>query len=112
MKIFHTLLLCGNKKIRMCLKLPINHNDQIHILKDILKNHQSDCCGTVAECEQLERLIKSLMVNTNIDSNIKSILSDIYSYSQTGKYTQNLDHHITGHQSELSLWLENIDQFS
>ncbi|MEH7583434.1 YtzH-like family protein, partial [Priestia megaterium] len=29
----------------------------MNILKDILSNHQSDCCGTVAECEQVERLI-------------------------------------------------------
>ncbi len=92
--------------------MSLNHTHQIDIMKDILTNHQSDCCGTVSECEQLERLIKSLMVNTNIDQGIKSILTDIYSYSQQGKYTQHLDDHIQGHQDQLSQWISDIDQFS
>ena len=40
--------------------MPINQQHQLEVLKDILVNHQSDCCGTVSECEQLERLIQSL----------------------------------------------------
>lgn len=35
--------------------MPLNAEHQMNILKDILSNHQSDCCGTVAECEQVER---------------------------------------------------------
>ena len=32
--------------------MPINQQHQLEVLKDILVNHQSDCCGTVSECEQ------------------------------------------------------------
>lgn len=92
--------------------MSLNYNHQIGILKDILTNHQDDCCGTVAECEQMERLIKSLMVNSNIDQNVKSVLSDIYSYSQQGKYTQHLDIHINQNQDHLSQWISEIDQLS
>jgi hypothetical protein len=92
--------------------MSLNYNDQMSILKDILTNQQSDCCGTVAECEQLERLIKSLMMNTAIDQNVKGILGDIYSYSQEGKYTQHLDNHINSHQNQLSQWLTEFDQLS
>ncbi|MCM3767153.1 MULTISPECIES: YtzH-like family protein [Bacillaceae] len=92
--------------------MPLSHNDQVTLLKDILSNHQTDCCGSVAECEQLERLVKSLMVNTKVDQNVKSILQDVYSYSQTGAQTADLDQHILSNQENLSQWVNDIDQFS
>lgn len=92
--------------------MPINHEDQIHLLKDILNNHQTDCCGSISECEQLERLIKSLMINTSIDQNIKAVLEEIYNYSQRGINSSDLDQHIESHQQQLSQWVSNIDQFS
>lgn len=92
--------------------MPLSHQDQVTLLKDILSNHQTDCCGSVAECEQLERLVKSLMVNTQIDQNIKNILEEVYTYSQHGAQTADLDQHITANQDNLSQWVSNIDQFS
>ncbi|MFS0864498.1 YtzH-like family protein [Fredinandcohnia sp. 179-A 10B2 NHS] len=92
--------------------MPIDYTHQMDILKDILSNHQMDCCGTVAECEQLERLIQSLIANPNIDQGVKQVLTDIYSYSQDGKYTQHLDNHILSHQNQLSEWIDDIDQLS
>ena len=92
--------------------MPLNEQDQINLLKDIINNHQMDCCGSVSDCEQLERLIKSLMVNNNINHNVKNILEEIYNYSQTGIYTNNLDHHIESHQQQLSQWVTDMNQFS
>ncbi|MBT2754405.1 YtzH-like family protein [Mesobacillus foraminis] len=92
--------------------MPLNHHDQVNLLKDILTNHQTDCCGSVSECEQLERLVKSLMVNNNLDSNVKPILQEIYNYSQNGKYSADLDEHILSNQTNLSSWVDNIGQFS
>ncbi|WP_338449148.1 YtzH-like family protein [Niallia oryzisoli] len=92
--------------------MPLQYQDQVNLLKDILSNHQTDCCGSVSECEQLERLIKSLMVNSNIDQNNKQVLDQIYSYSQSGINASNLDAHIELHQEQLSQWVDNIDQFS
>jgi hypothetical protein len=92
--------------------MPLNHEHQMTILKDILTNHQSDCCGTVSECEQLERLIKSLMANDNVTSEMKSMLNDVYSYSQAGKYSSDLDQHISDHQEQISQWIGGMDSFS
>jgi hypothetical protein len=92
--------------------MPLNHHDQVNLLKDILTNHQTDCCGSVSECEQLERLVKSLMVNNNLDSNVKPILQEIYNYSQNGKYSADLDEHILSNQTNLSSWVDDIGQFS
>lgn len=97
---------------RMWLSLPLSHADQVMLLKDILSNHQTDCCGSVAECEQLERLVKSLMVNTQINQNVKTVLQEVYQYSQDGAATANLDEHISSNQENLSSWVSNIDQFS
>jgi hypothetical protein len=92
--------------------MPLNHQDQVTLLKDILNNHQTDCCGSVSECEQLERLVKSLMVNTQIDQNVKSTLQEVYNYSQQGAGTADLDEHILSNQGNLSHWVSNIDSFS
>ncbi|MFJ5715890.1 YtzH-like family protein [Neobacillus novalis] len=92
--------------------MPLSHDDQVTLLKDILNNHQADCCGSVAECEQLERLVKSLMVNTQVDENVKTILQEVYQYSQHGAETADLDQHILSNQDNLSQWVSNIDQFS
>ncbi|MFE8703379.1 YtzH-like family protein [Cytobacillus sp. FJAT-54145] len=92
--------------------MPLNQYDQVGLLKDILNNHQMDCCGSVAELKQLERLIKSLLANTNIDQNVKSVLEEIYYYSQHGINSNNLDQHIESHQGNLSQWVSEIDQFS
>ena len=43
--------------------MSLNYQHQYSIVTDILTNHSEDCCGSVAECEQLGRLVKSLIVN-------------------------------------------------
>lgn len=92
--------------------MPLNHQDQVTLLKDILSEHQTDCCGSVSECEQLERLAKSLMVNNQVDPNVKNILEDVYYYSQHGSQSPDLDQHISINQENLSQWINHIDEFS
>jgi hypothetical protein len=92
--------------------VPLSHHDQVNLLKDILSNQHTDCCGSVAEYQQLERLIKSLMVNTNVDGNIKTILQDVYQYSQNGVNASDLEQHIETNRNQLSQWVDDIGQFS
>ncbi|RLQ98305.1 YtzH-like family protein [Falsibacillus albus] len=92
--------------------MPLTYEHQMQILKDILSNHQTDCCGSVAECEQLERLVKSLMVNTHITDNIRPILQEVYEYSQSGVNASNLDDHINGNQQKLSQWVDGMNSYS
>jgi hypothetical protein len=92
--------------------MPLNHEHQLNLLKDILNNHQTDCCGSVSECEQLERLITSLKVNGNIDQNIIPILEEIHQYSHQGIQSTNLDNHINSYQGQLSQWVDNINELS
>nr|WP_295970975.1 YtzH-like family protein [uncultured Bacillus sp.] len=92
--------------------MPLQYSDQVNIIKDILMNHQTDCCGSVSECEQMERLIKSLLDNFNMNQTNKNVLEQIYHYSQGGKNSTNLDQHIESHQQQLSQWVDDIEQFS
>ncbi len=92
--------------------MPIQYHDQVNLLKDILSDHQSECCGTVAECEQLQRVIKSLMVHSDTNHQAKGLLEDIYSYSQAGINSTALDEHIESHQQQLSQWIQDIDSYS
>ncbi|MCP3741101.1 YtzH-like family protein [Rossellomorea sp. BNER] len=92
--------------------MPLNHQDQVQLLTDILSNHQTDCCGSISECEQLERLVKSLMVNSNIQENIKPVLEEIYQYSQHGINSHSLDDHILSNQQKLSQWVDNMNMYT
>ena len=92
--------------------MPLSYQDQVTLLKDILSNHQTDCCGSVSECEQLERLVKSLMVNGQVDQNTRNILQEVYHYSQNGAYSADLNEHIQSNQENLANWVNNIDSFS
>ncbi len=92
--------------------MPLSHEHQISLIKDILNNQQTDCCGSVAEYEQVERLVKSLLVNMNINDEVKNTLSEIYNYSQTGISSNNLEAHITSNQDNLTQWVEDIDSFT
>ncbi len=92
--------------------MPIQYTDQLNLLKDILQDHLEDCCGTVSELEQIERLVKQLMMNHQVDPEIQAILEDIYYYGQKGKYSSDLDNHISTYQNQLSNWVDSIDQLS
>lgn len=93
-----------------CATMPLDQQHLVTILKDILVNQQMDCCGSVAECEQVGRLVKSLMVDEGIDNQTKDILQEIYSYCQKGINSTDLDQHIESHQQQLSQWVTNMDQ--
>ncbi|MBF0706189.1 MULTISPECIES: YtzH-like family protein [Bacillales] len=91
--------------------MPLSHRDQLFILADILKNHQTDCSGTTSECEQIQRLANSLQQNNGIAPEIKQILNQIEQYSVTGATETNLLNHIETHQPHLSQWVDTIDRY-
>lgn len=90
--------------------MPLNYTHQMELLRDLLEDHQLDCCGSVSEYEQIERVVQSLLANDNVNQEIKAILEQIYVYGQKGKNTNNSTSHIEMHQNQLSQWVEEIDQ--
>ena len=92
--------------------MSLNYQHQFNLLQDILTNHLEDCCGSVAECEQVGRLVKSLIVNQEVEPKLIPVLEEIYTYCQTGKNTAQLDTHINTHQEQLSQWVGHINSYS
>ncbi|HHY72632.1 MAG TPA: hypothetical protein GX497_05310 [Bacillus bacterium] len=92
--------------------MPLNEKHQLSILQDILTNHQLDCSGTASECQQMERLIQSLLGNQQVNEQMKNTLLDVYNYSLHGQNAKNMDEHITEHKNNLSMWIDDISHYN
>jgi hypothetical protein len=92
--------------------MPLTSNDQLHLLQDILSNHKTDCCGSISECEQIQRIIQSLVNDNSIPYEMKNTLKDIYNYSKTPETTQHLEHHINQNNGNLDNWVSSIETFT
>ncbi len=90
--------------------MSLEQHHLIMVLKDILENQQLDCCGSVSECEQIGRLVKSLLMDETFDQNTKEMLTEIYYYCQKGANSANLEQHIEAHQNQLSQWVSEMNQ--
>lgn len=60
----------------------LNRQHQLQLIKDILTDHQLDCRGTVAEYEQVGRVIQLMLAKEDLDADVRQLLTDIYDYSQ------------------------------
>lgn len=92
--------------------MPLNHQDQLMVLRDILTEHSLDNCGTTSECQQLERLIQSLLTNDAVNADVKQLLQEVYPYSQKGTLSSDLNQHISSHSTQLTQWVENFNSYS
>jgi hypothetical protein len=92
--------------------MPITSSDQIHLLHDILSNHKLDCCGSISECQQIQRIVQSLVNDNSIPYDMKNTLKEIYNYSAVPDSEQYLEHHIQHHNVELDSWINSIEPFT
>ncbi|MDC3415087.1 YtzH-like family protein [Aquibacillus sp. 3ASR75-11] len=90
--------------------MSLNVNDQLHVLSDLLSEQSEECCGSISECQQIKRLVQSLMSKHAIqDEQLTQLLPEIYNYGRKGELAQNLDEHITSNQQNLQTWINTID---
>ncbi|QDP40913.1 YtzH-like family protein [Radiobacillus deserti] len=83
--------------------------DQLRVLHDLLSEHREECCGRISECQQIKRIVQSVMANESIDDQqILQLLPEIYNYGRQGELAQNLDEHITSNQANLQNWVDSI----
>ncbi|WP_026569656.1 MULTISPECIES: YtzH-like family protein [Sediminibacillus] len=87
-----------------------NVQNQLDLLYDILSEHSEECCGSVAECQQIQRLVKSMIAEESVtDSALQGHLPAIYDYSRQGELVQNLDDHIESNRENLQQWVNAIN---
>ncbi|MEQ6378580.1 YtzH-like family protein [Bacillaceae bacterium S4-13-58] len=91
--------------------MPLTHQHQLQVLTDILKEQSEECCATVAEYEQIERIAKELMANADFSQQeaVMQQLENIYSYAQQGKGSPNPNELATAYQQEIENWVQEVD---
>jgi hypothetical protein len=88
--------------------MPLNYNDQLHIMRDLLQDHYTDCAGSPSECAQIERLAARLLENGDVHEEVRNILSGINEYSHMGYSHVHLEDHIQNHLPHLESWINTI----
>ncbi|WP_186578334.1 YtzH-like family protein [Aquibacillus kalidii] len=90
--------------------MSLDVNNQLSLLSDLLSEQSEDCCGSVSECQQIKRLVQSMMANNSIESQeLLQLLPEIYNYGRQGEIAQNLNEHINTNQSNLQNWVNAIE---
>ncbi|WP_099158820.1 YtzH-like family protein [Virgibacillus ndiopensis] len=86
-------------------------NDQLTLLHDILSEQTEDCCGEIAEYQQIKRLVQSMMAQNNItDNQLLQLLPEIYNYGRQGEIAQHSPEHITTNKENIEQWMSVITQ--
>ncbi|GAA5416391.1 hypothetical protein Pryu01_01425 [Paraliobacillus ryukyuensis] len=89
--------------------MTLNAYNQLNLLADLLSEQAEDCCGSVAEYQQIKRLVQSLMANEAVDDQyLMQVLPEIYNYGRQGEIAQNLEQHIQSNQTNITNWLQHI----
>ncbi|MDC3415805.1 YtzH-like family protein [Aquibacillus salsiterrae] len=90
--------------------MTLNVNDQLHVLYDLLTEQSEDCCGSISECQQIKRIVQSIMAKNSVNNQeLAQILPEIYHYGRQGELAQNLDEHISANQENIKNWVQAID---
>ncbi len=92
--------------------MTISKEHNLTLLRDILAGHHEDCCASVAEYEQANRVIDNLMLNHSLNADTAAILQEIQGYCQNGASLSSHDDHIEHHHESLSSWVDHIDGLS
>lgn len=91
--------------------MPLNSKDQLNVLYDLLTEQSEDLIGSVSECQQIQRLVKSMLTKGELnDQELNHHFSAIYDYGRQGEMTQDINHHITSNQQQLNEWITSIDK--
>lgn len=88
--------------------MPIQFHDQLTLLTDILQSQQLECCGTLSECEQLERITQTMLAQPHVNSEIEKTLLEVYAYSQGGQRHENINDYVSEHKEYLSSWINDL----
>ncbi|MBM7554916.1 YtzH-like family protein [Thalassobacillus pellis] len=92
--------------------MPLTVNDQLNVLYDLLSEQCEDGCGTIAECEQIARLVHSLQAKLDDDAyhDFRSQLPAIYKYSSNLHSDDQFEDHIISNQANLKQWTNALSE--
>ena len=82
-------------------------NDQLNLIKDILKTHHLDGAASSNEYQQLYRVAQTLMNNTDFNAN-SDTLQAISDYSAKGMALSGYDEHLSENKDNLNSWIQTL----
>ncbi|ASK62915.1 hypothetical protein CFK37_12560 [Virgibacillus phasianinus] len=86
-------------------------NDQLMVLQDILTEQSEEGSASVAEYQQIKRIIQTLMAKETItNEQLLALLPEIYNYGLQGEQAQNPEEHIITNKNNIESWTALIDQ--
>lgn len=91
--------------------MTLSVNDQLRLLHDLLDEQMIDSSGTIAEYQQIKRLIQEMMAKNKItDEQLLQLLPEIYNYGRQGEIAQSSPEHITSNIENIENWKNAIQQ--
>ena len=85
--------------------------DQLTLLHDLLDEQMIDSSGSIAEYQQIKRLVQAMVANNKInDKQLLQLLPEIYNYGRQGEIAQSLPEHITTNLENIENWKSAIQQ--
>src|SRR5699024_12642302 len=86
-------------------------NIQMTTLYDILDEHHLDRSASIAEYQQLKRLVQAIMDNNHIsEEQLLQYLQEIYHYGQQGENASSQTDHISSNKNNIVNWISAIQQ--
>jgi len=93
------------------MRMTLSVNNQLTLLHDILDEHHLDRSASIAEHQQLKRLVQAIMDNNHIsDEQLLQYLQEIYHYGQQGENASSQTDHISSNKNNIVNWISAIQQ--
>lgn len=93
--------------------MTLSVNDQLRLLHDLLDEQMIDNTGSIAEYQQIKRLIREMASKDKInDEQLLQLLPEIYNYGRQGEIAQNSSDHIITNTDNIENWKNVIQQFN
>lgn len=91
--------------------MTLSVNDQLTLLHDLLDEQMIERSASIAEYQQIKRLIQEMMAKNKInDQQLLQLLPEIYNYGRQGEIAQSLPEHITSNEENIENWKQAIQQ--
>jgi len=91
--------------------MTLSVNDQLRLLHDLLDEQMIDSSGSIAEYQQIKRLIQEMVAKNKVtDDELLQLLPEIYNYGRQGEIAQSSTEHITSNKENIESWKSAIQQ--
>ena len=85
------------------------HN-QLTLLHDLLDEQVTFKTVSMNEYKQIKKLVQTIISNKDMDSDLLTVLPEIYKYGIKGEIAHSLADHIEENKTNIQKWLETINR--